>query len=99
MPVRTVEDGLGLFKDLLDVNIPELGLTHADKFIKLTSPVPQPVSLQCSDFGTRQRYKRIKLFQGFQSPISVIFKIVFRTILVNQMCAVTLNKDTVKMEK
>lgn len=30
MPVRTVEDGLGLFKDVLAVNIPELGLTHAN---------------------------------------------------------------------
>lgn len=99
MPVRRVEDGLGLFKDLLAVNIPELGLTHADYSTKLTSPVLQPVSLQWSDFGTRQRYKRIILFQGFQSPISVIVKIVFRVILVNQMCEVTLNKDTVKMEK
>lgn len=42
--VRTVEDGLGLLRDLFAVNIPELVLTHPDWFARLTSTVLQLVS-------------------------------------------------------
>lgn len=41
--VRTVEDGLGLLRDLFAVNIPELVLTHPDWFARLRSTVLQPV--------------------------------------------------------
>lgn len=66
MQVRTVEDGLSFFRDLLAVNIPELGLTHPPT----CPPASEPAVLRLQNKTTLQKDKIVS------NPFQMVFWIV-----------------------